>query len=63
VKAIIEPSRIHAVEPIRLTTREEREAALERAGFQPLRPARRGRVVEEPAQLRHFRARFEPVSR
>jgi tryptophanase len=30
---IIEPFRIHAVEPIRLTTREERAAALAAAGF------------------------------
>jgi tryptophanase len=32
-KTIIEPFRIHAVEPIRLTTEAEREAALERAGW------------------------------
>ena len=32
-KTIIEPFRIHAVEPIRMTTREEREAELERAGW------------------------------
>jgi tryptophanase len=30
---IIEPFRIHAVEPVRLTTTAEREAALERAGW------------------------------
>ncbi len=32
-KTIIEPFRIHAVEPIRLTTEAERDAALERAGW------------------------------
>jgi tryptophanase len=32
-RTIIEPFRIHAVEPIRITTREEREAALEQAGW------------------------------
>src|SRR3954464_7741018 len=32
-KTVIEPFRIHAVEPIRMTTREERVACLEAAGF------------------------------
>ena len=32
-KTIIEPFRIHAVEPIRMTTREVRAAAIEAAGF------------------------------
>ena len=32
-RTIIEPFRIHSVEPIRLTTVEERAAALERAGY------------------------------
>ncbi|MCU0484249.1 MAG: tryptophanase, partial [Chloroflexi bacterium] len=32
-KTIIEPFRIHSVEPIRLTTREERLAAIEAAGW------------------------------
>jgi tryptophanase len=33
MQTIIEPFRIKVVEPIRLTTREQREAILRRAGF------------------------------
>jgi tryptophanase len=32
-RTIIEPFRIHSVEPVRMTTREEREQELERAGY------------------------------
>ena len=32
-RTIIEPFRIHSVEPIRMTTREERQEELERAGY------------------------------
>ncbi len=37
MKTIIEPFRIKVVEPIRLTTREEREEIIRRAGFNPFK--------------------------
>ncbi len=40
-RTIIEPFRIHSVEPLRLTTEDERRAALREAGLQPVRAARR----------------------
>jgi len=32
-RTIIEPFRIHSIEPLRITTAEERRAAIERAGY------------------------------
>ena len=40
-RTIIEPHRIKVVEPIRMTTRAERERLLHAAGLQPVRAARR----------------------
>jgi hypothetical protein len=52
-KTIIEPFRIKMVEPIRQTTRAEREAAAGRGGLQPV-PAQGRRRAHRPAdRLRH----------
>ena len=54
-KTIIEPFRIKSVEPIRWTTREEREELL-RAAHYNLFPAPRRRCADRPAhRLRHGR--------
>ena len=43
-RTIIEPFRIHSVEPIRITTRGGARGRAGRGGPQPVRPARRGRA-------------------
>ena len=75
-KTIIEPFRIHSVEPIRMTTRDERLRAIDAAGLDLLIDSGTGamsrdqwaadlrgrRIVDEPAALRHVTARFAPVA-
>ena len=60
-QTIIEPFRIHSVEPLRMTTEEERRAAIARGRAQPVRAAR-GRRPDRPAhRLRHGRDVARPV--
>ena len=87
-RTIVEPSRIHSAEPIRMTTRDERLRAIDAAGLnlfnlhaddglvdlltdsgtgamsrdQWVADLRGPRIVDEPAALRHFTARFAPVA-
>ena len=69
-RTIFEPFRIHSVEPIRVTSREERGAAIAAAGFNLF--SLRGedvlidlltgyRIVDQPPALRHFTARLAPL--
>lgn len=70
-KTIIEPFKIKVIEPIRMTTPEERRAytqshidyVIEVAGHvYRLREALRGfRAVKQAPMLRHFTIEFEPV--
>ncbi len=54
MRTIIEPFRIKAVEPIRMTTRDERARLIARGGLQPLR-AEVGRRPDRPAdRQRHL---------
>ncbi len=59
MKTIIEPFRIKTVEPIKMTTREERLEILKRASWNLFRvPAE---DIYWP-HLRHFTARLTPIS-
>ena len=60
-RTIIEPFRIHSVEPLRMTTEEQRREALEARGLQPVRPAR-GRRADRPAHRLRARARCRATS-
>ena len=60
-RTIIEPFRIHSVEPLRLTTEEERRAAIREAGLQPVRAPRRRRPDRPADRLRHGRDVARPV--
>ena len=58
-RTIIEPFRIHAVEPLRMTTPEQGRAPLAAAGLQPVQPASRGRAdrpVDRLGDRRHVAA-------
>ena len=52
-RTIIEPFRIHSVEPLRITTPEERHAAIVDGRIQPLRPPRRRRADRPADRLGH----------
>ena len=54
MKTIIEPFRIKIVEPLRVTTRAERERILRRGGLQPVQRARRGRPDRSADRQRHL---------
>ena len=58
-----EPFKIKMVEPLRMTTREEREVADPRGRLQHLPAAQRGRVHRPAHRLRHQRHERPPVGR
>ena len=54
MKTIIEPFRIKAIEPISMTTREQRQARLEEAGFNLFKLKAQGRPHRPADRLRHL---------
>ena len=58
-----EPFKIKMVEPLRMTTREEREARHPRGRLQHLPAAQRGRLHRPAHRLRHLRDERPPVGR
>ena len=63
IKPPVEPFRIKVVEPIRRTSRAEREAALQEGRLQRLRHPRRQDLHRPPDRLRDVGHERRPVGR